>query len=872
MKEQQNSRRKFLAQTAAAGTILSIPLQARAGSLLRHTGSGSRTSPPGDTMPGDEEAMRGFNGPYEGKYLSRVAFPLGGIGAGMFSLEGTGAISQMSIHHKPDVYNEPCTFAALHIQGSPSVTKVLEGPVPDWKKYGQTGGERTSSANGAGDNSFGLPRFNSATFEMRFPFGRIRLEDDEIPLEVEITGWSPFIPTNEDDSSLPVAAIEYQLKNTSGRSVDGVFSWNAKNFMKRGENNRIRPIANGFVLDQGDFEKASPEAIGAFAAFVDDMKVTVDHSWFRGGWFDSLSMAWDKLCAGDATAHGPVETEAPGASLYVPFTLEPGEGQAIVVKFVWYVPNSNLRFGETTGCEPNTSCTESKTYRPWYAGKFDSLQAVAEYWRTQYSKLRADSIAFTDAFYKTTLPEEVTEAIAANLGILKSPTVLRQTDGNLWAFEGCTDLSGCCHGSCTHVWNYAQAVPHLFPGLERTLRETEFRLSQNAEGHQTFRSALPIRKVEHTFHAAADGQLGGIMKVFREWRISGNTDWMAALYPQVRQSLDYCIATWDPEGKGILEEPHHNTYDIEFWGPDGMCTSIYLGALSAMVAMSKALGEEYSRYSRLLKRGIQFMEDELFDGEYFIQKIQWKGLRAKNPVELSEGAWNTSYSEEAKALLEKEGPKYQYGKGCLSDGILGMWLAECCGLEEVLDPGKVRSHVQAVHKYNLLRDMSDHSNPQRPSFAMGSEGGLLLCSWPKGGKLSLPFVYSNEVWTGIEYQVASHLMMNGLVDEGLEIVRTCRKRYDGSVRNPFDEYECGHWYARALASYSLLQGLTGIRYDAVDKTLHIDSKTGGDFTSFLSTNSGFGNVSLRSGKPVIAPVYGTLDIQKVIISGEEFKG
>jgi len=404
------------------------------------------------------------------------------------------------------------------------------------------------------------------------------------------------------------------------------------------------------------------------------------------------------------------------------------------------------------------------------------------------------------------------------------------------------------------------------------LRETEFRLSQNAEGHQTFRSALPIRKVEHTFHAASDGQLGGIMKVYREWRISGNTDWMASLFPKVRQSLDFCISAWDPERKGILEEPHHNTYDIEFWGPDGMCTSIYLGALSAMIAMSKALGEEHSRYSNLLKKGVRYLEDELFDGEYFIQKIQWKGLKAKNPVELSEGAWNTSYSEEAKSLLEKEGPKYQYGRGCLSDGILGMWIASCCGLEEVVDDEKIRSHVRAVHKYNLLKDMRDHSNPQRPSFAMGSEGGLLLCSWPKGGKLSLPFVYSNEVWTGIEYQVASHLMMKGLVEEGLEIVRTCRKRYDGSVRNPFDEYECGHWYARALASYSLIQGLTGVRYDAVDRALYIAPKTEGDFTTFLSTGSGFGNIGLQGGKPVVEMVYGTIDIQKIFISGNEYKG
>ena len=180
----------------------------------------------------------------------------------------------------------------------------------------------------------------------------------------------------------------------------------------------------------------------------------------------------------------------------------------------------------------------------------------------------------------------------------------------------------------------------------------------------------------------------------------------------------------------------------------------------------------------------------------------------------------------------------------------------------------VKSHLTSVHRYNLKHDLSNHANPQRPSFAFGKEGGLLLCSWPHGGKLSLPFVYSDEVWTGIEYQVASHLMMAGEVEKGLEIVRTCRDRYDGSVRNPFNEYECGHWYARALSSYALLQGLTGVRYDAVDKTLYVDSKIG-DFTSFLSTETGFGTVVLKNGEPRVTVVSGSIPVNKYVVASKE---
>lgn len=282
--------------------------------------------------------------------------------------------------------------------------------------------------------------------------------------------------------------------------------------------------------------------------------------------------------------------------------------------------------------------------------------------------------------------------------------------------------------------------------------------------------------------------------------------------------------------------------------------------------MSEYLQQDATPYKALYARSKQFTESELFNGEYFIQKIQWKGLQAPDPTK--EQSFGGAYSDEAKALLEKEGPKYQYGDGCLSDGVLGSWMARVSGLDEPMDAAKTRSHLVAVHKYNLKKDLVKHANPQRPGFAYGTDGGLLLCSWPKGGKLSIPFVYSDEVWTGIEYQVASHLMFAGEVEKGLEIVRACRDRYDGSIRNPFNEYECGHWYARAMSSYGLLQGLTGVRYDAVEKTLYIDSQVG-DFTSFLSTETGFGNVGLKGGKPFMKPVVGHVNINKVVVSGQE---
>ncbi len=841
-------RRKFLQLSAATVGALS----AGQGSPSSTSAGSAKTK----GRPAPVHARRPFNADYAGEFLNQVAFPLGGIGAGMLCLEGTGALSHVSLRNHPEVYNEPCVFAALSIRGRRNSARVLEGPVPGRKLFGPPG-----TGNGAGGTTYGLPRFANANFKTRFPFGIVHLHDPQLPVEVELTGWSPFEPGEPDDSSLPVAALEYRFTNRTQTFLEGVFSFNARNFMGSGNNPQaVRPIEGGFIL-WGGGAKERPWEEGAFSATVSEPDAKVNHGWFRGGWWDPLTMAWKDVASGACYDRAPV-TEggpSPGATLFVPFRLAGGGSKTIALRLAWFAGQTNLRIGKDfPGAAPET---EPGNFRPWYAGRFSDINGVSFYWRQHYQDLRRNSARFSDAFYASTLPPEIIEAVAANLTILKSPTVLRQPDGRLWSWEGCGDNSGCCHGSCTHVWNYAQAIPHLFPSLERTLRETEFGPSQNQAGHQQFRSALPIRPVDHDFHAAADGQLGGIMKVFREWRISGDTEWLRGLWPKIKRSLDYCIETWDPGHKGWVEEPHHNTYDIEFWGPDGMCTSFYLGALQAAVLMGKALGDEVPLYTDLLQRGAPKAESDLFNGEYFIQRIEWKNLHAQNPLENK--SMVGSYSPEAVAIFEKEGPKYQYGSGCLADGVLGSWLGLVCGVGQVLDRKKVLGHLRAVHRYNLKHDLSDFANPQRPTYACGAEGGLLLCTWPKGGELSLPFVYSNEVWTGIEYQVASHLLRLGLVKEGLEIVRVCRERYDGRVRNPFNEYECGHWYARAMSSYALLFGMSGARYDAVEKVLYLEPSIKGDFRCFFSTAFGYGIVGVQQGKPFYQPSAGTLEIRQI---------
>ena len=974
-------------------------------------------------MTTSAKAEHTFNGAYTDANLNRIAFPIGGIGSGMYCLEGTGAISHVSVRHRMEFFHEPTTFAAICVKnsddptGETNVARVVEGPVPDWKFFGMP-----NTGTGAPGATYGLPRFRACEFSMRFPFCEIALTDEKLPLTARITGFSPFIPTDEDMSSLPAGTLEYTFTNTSDAPVDAIFSMNTVNFMG---GDGVSEIAGGFKLNGSG---------GSFAfVAMNEPEVMVDHCWFRGGWWDALTIAWNNVQTGKMVSNPPVSAgNVPGASLFVPLRIGPGESRTVQILTVWYIPETTLSVGTpsvapgqqigafagtpshgmaksgqqpvsgfmggglvntfdpagdvATGAIVSKPFTANRrwlhflvgggdlkgvgvsllangepvrtargrdserlrweswdladladkevqlcifdhetgpwghinadhflfsdepldpaqpygriladfeddsygdfwtlepiamadatngdgegpskyspdmvptTYVPWYARRFPKLESVADEFTRNYDELVQRSHAFSECLYDSTLPPEVVEAIAANLSILKSPTVLRQHDGRLWGWEGNNDHGGSCAGTCTHVWNYAQAIAHLFPYLERTIRRTEFNESLKEDGEQAFRANLPVTPGGVAW-GASDGQLGGIMKVHREWRISGDEEWLRETWPAVQRSLEYAIRTWDPHETGLLEESHHNTYDINYLGPEGHCGSFYLGALAAAAKMSEAVGDPASttRYRELLARGRHRMETELFNGEYFIQMVPKPG-REGNPGGQSE--YYRAVAEEVNA----QGPKYQYGDGCLSDGVLGLWMAKVCGIDEALvDPAMVRSHLESVYKYNLKRDLSAHANPQRPTYAMGNEGGLLLCTWPRGNKPLLPFVYSDEVWTGIEYQVASHLILVGCVDEGLDVVRVCRERYDGVRRNPLNEYECGHWYARAMSSFALLQSMNGIRYDAITGTLYV--RYGVDnFREPIFTATGFGVVEHRGGKITVTATDGMIDVRKI---------
>lgn len=804
---------------------------------------------------------------YKGAKSLQISMPMGGIGAGCICLNGYGGLQDFSIYNKPaisaqaDGHNfQDASFGMVHIKGKKPATRLLEGPIPKEKIYNH--GLQAQGYRGGGHE--GIPRFKDCEFENQYPFGVVRLSDDSLPIKVEIAGWSPLVPLDDKVSGIPCAILNYTFENKTNEAVELDFSYHVAHPAQgsKGEGGtRNRLLSNRQGIEFFNDEDEKHETYGSAALAVAFPNPKLKGMWFRGGWFDSISALYREVSSSTFGENDGSRSEIGqggrnGGSVLVPINLAPKSKITVPIVLTWYFPNIPYSVGIANNVK--------MTWHPWYATQWKNAADVAIYVLDHLTSLHSRTKAFADAIHSSTLPKVVTDAIASNLAILKSPTILRQSSGNMWAWEGCFVNSGCCHGSCTHVWNYAQALPHLFPALERTFREQEYIRSMDPKGHVNFRSALPDNETTHTFHAASDGQLGGIMKLWREWHISGDSDWMRKLYPLAKRSLDYCIQTWDPDHKGALFEPHHNTYDIEFWGPDGMCSSIYIGALCAMAEMAGHLGEKASEteYRTLAERGSKYLDSTLFNGEYYEHHVQWEGLRDKSFSELLQRI-PADTQDDVERLLKKEGPKYQYGKGCISDGVIGAWMAKLYGIETPLNRTNVRSHLKSIFKYNFKDDLSEHACLQRPGYAIGKEKGLLLCTWPRGEKPTLPFVYSDEVWTGIEYQVASHCLCEGLDKEGLAIVEGARSRYDGHIRNPFNEYECGSYYARAMSSYSLLQALTGFRYSAVDKTLHVKR---GNKTFFFSTASAFGTITVERDVVSINPIEGSLQVDRIVLT------
>jgi uncharacterized protein (DUF608 family) len=331
---------------------------------------------------------------------------------------------------------------------------------------------------------------------------------------------------------------------------------------------------------------------------------------------------------------------------------------------------------------------------------FADAKDCALYVFKNYRRLRSESLLFAKALLSSTLPAAVLDAVSANLAVLKTPTCLRLTAGQFYGFEGCHCDAGCCEGSCTHVWNYAYALPFLFPALERSMRELDFTYNMDEHGGMAFRLQLPLGREKSKFRPCADGQFGGVIKVYREWKICGDKDWLLSMWPFVKKCIAYAWSKnnpdrWDPAKTGVLHGRQHHTLDMELFGPNSWLTGFYLAALKAAGEMGRYLGdtEAAREYEALFAKGKQWTQTHLFNGRFFFQNIDLKNTDILTPYENTDDYVNTESGE----------IKYQIGEGSAIDQVVAQWHANVCGLGEIFKKDKVRRALTTIYEHNFIR-------------------------------------------------------------------------------------------------------------------------------------------------------------------------
>ncbi|MDQ0059486.1 GH116 family glycosyl-hydrolase [Paenibacillus harenae] len=758
-----------------------------------------------------------------------AAFLLGGIGTGNISLGSRGELRDFEIFNHPAKGTAlPNTFFAIRVkpEEGTAVSRVLESKLQP--PHSLSHGYHPLTAGG-------LPRLERSSLIGAYPVARVAFEDAMLPVGVELEAFTPMIPLEPDDSGIPAAVLSYRVTNTGGQRVEVVIAGSLMNpvgglsydrfgnlhpDMTCGGNvNEFRRAeeASGLYLHSEKWGTGDLQ-YGSLSLMTTNRNVTYKRAWLRGAWYDFLQEFWD-----DFTEDGRLNDlgyDTPSAehrtdtgSLGIIERLEPGETKEFRFILSWSFPNRmNGWYEHVRDKRPGR-----ETVRNRYAARFVDSWEAGQYIIRHYERLYGGTLAFRDALHGSTLPGYVIEALAGNLPVLRSTTCFWLEDGRFFGYEGTFDDLGSCEGTCTHVWNYAQSLAFLYPTLEQSMRRIEFLEELDENGMMAFR-AMKTFDCEWRWEgakapAAADGQLGSIMRVYREWKLSGDSAFLAELWPHVKRALDFALAHWDLDGDAVLDGKQHNTYDIEFYGPNPLTGFMLLGALKAASAMAESMddGEAAARYRLHEQRSASRLSELTWNGEYFVQRLD-----------------------------DVNAHKYQLGSGCLADQLFGQQLAHLYGLGYLADEEPVKSAVQAVYRHNFKTDFSSHANCQR-AYVLHDEQGLLMCTWPEGGRPKLPFVYSDEVWTGVEYHVASTLIYEGFADEGLSVVKAVRDRHDGFRRNPWNEVECGHHYARSMASWGLLIALSGFEFDMANGVMKFNPVLRqDDFSTFWSTGKGWG--------------------------------
>ena len=760
---------------------------------------------------------RGQPAVYGEEGFDYIGMPIGGLTAGQLYLGGDGKLWHWDIFNTGRYTEVVDAYRFPTRQNSPIEQGFAVRIAADDKQQ-----VRTLDRHG----------FSSIKFKGQYPIGYVSYADPGSPVTVDLEAFSPFIPLDFEGSSFPVTVMKYTVKNASDKAVTAdIAGWleNAvctSNFRRIASAERINEIESRpeatylkssvraldiaslerihatpeHLADQRDYGTMALTLVGSSDPAINDTDVALP-----AGIFDAGSSSQNPVAKSLA--------EQLIGSLGRRLTLEPGQSTDVTFVISWFFPKSRVER------HIDTDATR------WYAKRFNSAWDAAAVLVKNLDALDEQTQLWKDTWYDSTLPYWFLDRTFLNTSILASETCFRFTDGRFYGDEGIY----CCPGTCTHVWGYVQATGRLFPELEKSLREMVDFKKNVAFFPET--GAISFRgEFDEWFPlptTAVDGQAGIVLRTYREHQMSADDAFLRRNYKNVKRAMDFLISKHDPNFDGILEGAQHNTLDADWYGKITWLSLYYCAALRAAEQMALEMGDTtYANHVReIAERGGHNIAEELFNGEYFIQKPD-----PDHPD--SPGSFH----------------------GCEYSQLLGQGWAHQVGLGRIIDNAKVKSALRSLWRYNFSTDVGPfrEKNPKGRWYAMPGEGGLIACTFPIGGSEVLEHGnrhfagYMNECQNGYEYGATSLMMWEGMVDYALAHTRTLHDRYHASRRNPWNEIECGEHYARSMASYGLFTAICGFEYHGPKGYIAFSPRLRPeDFRAAFTSAKGWGSFSQK---------------------------
>ncbi|WP_395810090.1 GH116 family glycosyl-hydrolase [Daejeonella sp.] len=712
--------------------------------------------------------------------LNFIGMPVGGINTGTVYLGGDGRLWLWDIFNSQQEGIDPKSVdwgTELHVgkkvrsrDGSAYVQPARDiRPMEQGFAFKIQVGKQTYLKKMIADD------WDEIIFEATYPMASIRYISKELPLEITANVYSPFIPLDEKSSGLPCTIYSFSIKNNSQMPVSvSILGWleNKVSIRSAGSKDirRNEVLAEGKLktvqgsinlngsllqLQDPDFGTLGIASLGGDSKAITDLQFPITLASFaqQNEKFTEKTIDQQLIAAVRA-----VYQIKPGATIEAHFSI------------AWHFANLKL----------NQAIQDKGRY---YANWFSSASEVLTYVHQNFSSLSNTSKLWKNTWFDSSLPWWFLERTFSNISTLATTTAHRFRSGRFYAWEGV----GCCEGTCTHVWQYAQAVGRIFPGIERDTRQRiDLGLSLQPDGMIWYRG-------EVVKTAAIDGQAGTILRIYREHQMSVDKKFLNKNWDKIKLATEWVIRQ-DKNQDGMEDTPIENTLDAVWDGEIAWLVVLCIAAVKAAGAMAAEMKDsEFEKIcNEYVIKGSRNMEEKLFNGEYFIHRPD--EIKGREKL----GSYNT----------------------CHIDQVYGQSWSHQVALGRIIDKEKTLKALQSLWKYNFTPDVGPYIKERtggRP-YALAGEGGLVMNTNPKnetrpyGDNITWQLGYFHECMSGFEHQVASHMMAEGMTDEAMVITRMIHDRYHAAKRNPFNEIECSDHYARAMASYGTFITACGFEY------------------------------------------------------------